>query len=77
MSKSTTPKFATAEERASAIKAAEETIEDLRKKASNAAQKLAKATTASLAADDSLAKAREHLAALKRSRVSGKRQEVA
>lgn len=65
-----TPKFATTEARAEAIKACEESIETLRKKASTAAAKMVKAHGDSAVADRALSDARDHLAALKRSRVA-------
>ncbi len=72
MTKPTTPKFATTEARAEAIKACKENIETLRKKASAAAAKMVKAQGDSAVADRALNDARDHLAALKRTRVSKK-----
>lgn len=73
MSKTTTPKFTTAEARADAIKSAEYYLEEAIKKASSKATKAVMAQNESIAADKHVAKCREELAALKRSRVSTKK----
>ena len=72
MSKPTTTKFATVEARAEAIKAAEVVVDATIKKASAAAIKMIRAQGDSATADRDLAKAREHVASLKRTRVSRK-----